>query len=306
MRRLMLVSAACAMMLYLFEPQSARSSALGIGSNWGTAAIRHDLPLLLASNGIDPDQITIDWVVSDHEDAVAEWRTPGQLRGITVLHLTEGQWWWRAGAAMMPNREGWTKLAPPGHEISNCGSPDHPPTAQQLLALGYVDEALMLALVRRLPTTQTSQSRRPLVLTLCDTFSIGSVGGGYDASFEPFACGGNFLIAGRRPASPNPLEANGLRTYYKFDLTAQPWCGKDKDVAAVVPMDGHSTVRFSVWFPYVLNPRVDYSLVLSGVSPAFAPVRGTLQNNILTFELPLFSEAAAETANGSIVGQDLK
>ena len=96
---------------------------------------------------------------------------------------------------------------------------------------------------------------------------------------------------------PGSIDAG---TYYEFDLTARPWCGANKNVAAIVPTGGGDTIRFSVWFPYVLNSEIAYSLALSGVSPAFSPIRGTLHKNVLTFLLPLFGVAANETAHGTI------
>jgi hypothetical protein len=144
LKRFLAAIAMFGMALYSFQAPQARASARDVGSESAAAAIRHDLPLLLASNDIDPKQVTVDWVVSDARDAVAQWHAPEHLRGISAFRFEGGKWWWRAGSAAITNSTGgWTKLDSPGHGVDNCGVAGPPPTAQQLLALGYVDSGLV-------------------------------------------------------------------------------------------------------------------------------------------------------------------
>ena len=156
------------MAFYSFQAPQARAGERDVGSESAGAAIRHDLPLLLASNDIDPNQVIVDWVVSDARDAVAQWHAPEHLHGITALRFEDGKWWWRAGSALMPNLEGGrTKLDSPGHDVDNCGVAGPPPTPERFLALGYIDSGLVRTLAGKLPAT-----RRSTALQRCRSQSV--------------------------------------------------------------------------------------------------------------------------------------
>jgi hypothetical protein len=135
---------------------------------------------------------------------------------------------------------------------------------------------------------------------MCDTFAIGSTGGGYDAAFEPFLFGADFYMMGHAPADWQRSTIQGSKLYYVFDLRARSY-PEAKTASKGVPMNGRRSVRFSVWFPYVLDGSKTYRLRLSNVVPPFPPVPGTLKNNVLTFRVPAF-RLYGQTARGEIDG----
>jgi hypothetical protein len=112
------------------------------GPHDAVAAIRHDLPILLA-NALAASQVrsaaVTQWVVTDGRQAVAEWRA-GQHRGVVVLRFRTGRWWWLGAASSDSADDGtWSRMRAPGTFLSLCeGSHRGPPSAHDLLVQGFI------------------------------------------------------------------------------------------------------------------------------------------------------------------------
>lgn len=285
------------------SPNCARARTdRDVGPPTSVDMIRHDLPLLLAQDdALSGKTIIVDWVVTDGREAAVSWHAGRHFRGVVALALRGGKWWWRGAAATTPYSIGtWTPIASPAEWPTYCGiALSGPPSGQQLLSDGLIDRAVASHLSGRLPGAAPTQSGA-LKLTICDTFAIGSTGGGYDATFQPFLFGADFYMMGHAPADWQRPAMPGSRLYYVFDLQAWP-SSQSRTASKLKPMNGDHTIRFTIWFPYVLDRSKTYTLGLSKVTPPFPPVRGTLQNNVLTFQLPLFG-LAGKAARGEIDG----
>lgn len=274
-----------------FPPFAQAGTGTDVGPPAAIATIRHDLPLLLAGYSSWDKPPVVDWVVTDGRDSVAWWHAGRHFNGAVALVHNGGKWWWR-GAAITQGG-GWTAIQGPSERCGIIFS--GPPSGQQFVVGGFIHEAVALHLFDKLPRVAPRPSGE---IMECDSFAAGSAGGGYDASFPPFEA--DFFMTGHAPADWQRPMTPGSTLYYVFYLEARPWYGS-KTASELTPQSGRHTAAFSVWFPYVLDRRKTYTLLLSGVAPAFPPVRGTLQDNVLTFQLPPFS-LAGQTVHGEIDG----
>jgi hypothetical protein len=290
-------------------------------------AIRHDLPVLLAAPFEDErTKPTVDWVVTDGQDAVATWRAEGR-RGIVNLRLRYGRWWWRAAAVKTTgdSEAPWTRMRTLGIDLEDCEGltfPD-PPSPSSLLAEGFIGKALARELSSRLPATHTSNIAGG---STCDPnpHYLVSTTGGSEATFihrEGYLATW-FTWDGRTAAVPEDGTAQSSDTYYAFTLTARrdnSEEGMQRLVhSAFKPLFDSflptppPTLAFSrnstidVWFPYVLAKQDHYALSISNVTPGIAGVPGTLKNNVLHFVLPAFTLHWGDVAEGEIDGTSVE
>jgi hypothetical protein len=100
-----------------------------------------------------------------------------------------------------------------------------------------------------------------------------------------------FTILGRAPTVAEMPPTPHMNAFYFFSIItkgAQPVTLK------------YSTL--DVWFPYVLDAKQKYSLLLGFVNPNIEDVPGALSDNTLTFTLPAFATVPGKDALGEIDG----
>jgi hypothetical protein len=268
------------------------SSTRDYGPPKAIAAVRHDLPLLLAAS-LKPTRPTIDWVITDGEDAIATWHV-GAVRGLVAMELKSGRWWWRAAATRNPGAHGaWTRLLLPGGFLGSCPTWfKAAPSVQDLLAQGFVNEHLVAILSRRLEPAKPPGGG---LLVDCRPVSgfANSMDDGYYASFlrnrkdhitVPVALTGRGSTIG-----PSGHRLSAV-TYYAFDFS--------ESLFELARFRAGATL--DVWFPYVLDKRVRYVLYLRNIDPEIVALPGKLENNTLHFTLPAFGLRAGTKAHGEI------
>jgi hypothetical protein len=266
------------------------------GPRDAVAAIRHDLPILLAdaltSYEVRPTPV-IEWVLTDGREGVAEWRA-GQRRGVVVLRFRTGRWWWLGAASNDSTDDGtWSRMRVPGTDLDLCeGSRRGPPSAHDLLVQGFIDAPLAARVSQTLGTTPQSGA---IAIALCDSFGEygeGSTTGGYVASFfhpkndlpVPLTLDGRGPADWQRPSRP------GSELYYVFRLSAEK--------PAAARFTAGST--FGVWFPFVLDTKKLYKLRISDVTPELQVAPKSTKNNVLHFVLPAFEIPEGSMALGEI------
>jgi hypothetical protein len=119
------------------------------------------------------------------------------------------------------------------------------------------------------------------VMVYCDG-SLADLSGRVRLAFAPGNYGATSPVAEFHEREPtvgeSTLTPHGDAFYY-FDVALRG--------GALVTFTSGS--RVDVWFPYVLDPALRYSLTLGFAQSPIGPIDGTLVNNTLTFELPAFS-----------------
>lgn len=291
------IAASLAALLFVVAARSAAG-----GSDYGppvaVAAIRHDLPLLLAHGLGGERRSFIDWVVADERGAVAMWHA-GVIRGIVILRNYGGRWWWRAGTMTINAKvSGWTPLQSPGDRITACGSfSPWAPSAHELLEQGFISPHLAKRLTLRLKPPQRPKT---LGFVICDYAPnyVNDEGNVYDAIFHYssglFGEAWVLALSGGMPSPKLPNEGGSSKAYYSFDL----WSQGDK---ALTFPDGST---FKIWFPYVLRSRLGYTLTVTNVSPVIRRLSGKFEDNALTFTLPWFTLPPYGAAHGEINGPE--
>jgi hypothetical protein len=303
--------------------QTAPAMASDIGPSTSVAAIRHDLPLLLATplknlRGTP----SVDWVVANDQEAVAMWHA-GRNRGLIILRFDSGHWLWRGSSVSttyMP--DSWTPVRSPGDNFDTAPCGEHlpgPPSAQKLLALGLTTAALADQLQTRLKPVSMPKT---LTYISCDFASnvLWNTSGPYGITFlhkEEYDATWLTLI-GRAPVDSESKVTLGSDLYCAFDLTTLP-DDSPRNIEHLVHSVYQSlfptpppTFTFrrgstiDVWFPYVLPESDQYVLSVSNVVPQLHDIPATLRDNVLHFVLPGFMLRRGAVAHGEIDGKSME
>lgn len=269
------------------------------GPREAVAAVRHDVPILLAdmlAASHVQSALATQWVVTDGRQAVVEWRS-GHHRGVIVLRFRTGRWWWRGAASNDPSDDQtWAAMNAPGTSLSLCGGSHFgPPSAHDLLVQGFISAPLAARVSTRLkPTPQMGR----IALELCDSFgwSEGSTAEGYVADFDHpgNVQSGRFTFTGRGPADWQRPVTPDSELYYAFTMST--------GAPEAATFTAGST--FDVWFPFVLDGRKCFTLRVRHVVPEFE-VKSTPVNNALHFKLPAFEIQKGIVAQGEIDAENI-
>jgi hypothetical protein len=190
-------------------------------------------------------------------------------------------------------------MSVPGNEVSACGADmPGPPTANELLAQGFIDAALAEGLSHRLNATHNEG------IVLCDMdfrHYVKSESGPYVATFFHKDDVGWlwFTLSGHTPPNRQRAGSSGEDPYYLFGLGVRP-PGVAAPLPATLTFASGSTLE--VWFPFVLQKDRNYTLHLNDVFPESSALSGTLKNNVLRFVLPRFTLRTNAIADGEIDG----
>lgn len=125
---------------------------------------------------------------------------------------------------------------------------------------------------------------------------------GYDFSLRYSAnnAGNNTNFAGVRTRPPTHAEFLPYPTPYRYVADAVMFFDFGVDGSKPVSFQRGSSV--DVWFPFVLDDKLKYSIVFSAASTAVGPVTGTIFDNVLHFDLPAFTATPGEPFMGEIDG----
>jgi hypothetical protein len=100
-----------------------------------------------------------------------------------------------------------------------------------------------------------------------------------------------FAILGRAPTVAEMPPTPHMNAFYFFGITT-----KGTQPVAL------KAATFDVWFPYVLDAKQKYALLLGFVNPNIEDIPGTLSGNTLHFTLPAFVTVPGKDALGEIDG----
>lgn len=281
--------AAGVLLIALALPVAARAD--DYGPRHDIAAIRHDLPILLAAGPYAVAQRPqFESAVVSGANALVECDTCS-LTALLRMHYRYGRWWLL----------GYVAPSPSG--LSTAGVP------QLLVALAHEHIAL---------TQKTDAATPP---PRCKTFNCYFTGGEiYDVTTpirlpfnppQPGTIHGDAYFAtvmlsnndgdassritnilGRAPTEAegwaNPPSGN---SYFYFSGT----------VEAAKPVHLQAGTMIEVWFPFVLDTSLRYSLTIAAPNVmSIGPVEGTLKDNTLHFVLPAFTATPDADLMGEI------
>lgn len=268
-------------------------------------AIRAALPVLLAphlkSLGT-PGRLAVPDIVVDGDAALASWNS-GSARGLILLNYHPNGWW-MTGEAYEIKKDEWTYGL-----LSNLQSCQEP-------AWGGVNSGDLQRQLK-VPTHLLDLARRhipeitdgdaeihaypgtilPSYFSNCYDSSQGlSTGGGYSAKWIPPQTKGLALsdstLRGRAPTASEMSPSRGADAVYFFTLQS--------GAAQKVSVGAGSTLE--VWAPFVLDPRLRYTLTLALGDPTIGPLTGRLEDNTLHFTLPAFAVPPSAELMGEIDG----
>ena len=292
-------------------PLAARAD--DYGPRRDIAAIRHDLPIIERQAEMYPGvvrSVAIDSVIVDEGDALAQWHDTGtDERAIARLNYKYGRWWLLQS----------TSFGDRGYLLAHC-PPDSAPTPQFLIKAG-VNPTLAALAGEHMPIVQEATALvsqyandDPHYKICSEVFHIDRE---YSPEVLPFQTVGRRLIEGDQyhvmvqlakndadqeasiigPQSRAPTEAEswanppGGNAYFFFSGT----------VHATKPVHVQAGTTIDVWFPFVLDPSLRYSLTIAAPNAmSLGPVEGTLTNNTLHFVLPAFTAPPGAELMGEI------
>ncbi len=285
MRRLRWATSVIAAVAFLRLYSPSGGLAEDYGPSNATADIRRDVPILLADSLGKRTPPHVDMIYTDGAQAVATWHS-GMARGLIVLRFDRNLWWWVAGAATVNDEsEYWMPLGFPGREVSECGANvDHSPTVDEMLSKGVITPTFARRLAEHLKVSHPLLARGQPV-TSCDYPFYQSANDGYEASWlTPFAGGGVSLNGKAPPHGSMPP------VYYTFSLTTH----------SSIPDAIASGTVLRIWFPFVLDAKKRFVLLLSSRTQHYKETLGRFADNTLAFTLPALTIRADDRIRGVI------
>jgi hypothetical protein len=289
MTRLKATLAIVAATTILTQYAALNALAADYGPPSSVAALKQDVPRLLAASlGADRAAL-VDMIYTDGTHAVVTWHA-GNARGLIVLRFNRATWWWVAGAATVNSRSGyWTPLSSPGEDVTDCGaSRSGSPTVNEILASGFISESFARGLDQYYKPLQVAVAKdRPV--TSCDyPPPYSDTNDGYDASLITKGASEWASIRGGAPPKDQMPPV-----YYTFTLSNHSSLQANIEAA--------STLR--IWFPFVIDNNERYTLRLRVANEDIYQIIGIESANTLSFTLPQISLVAGRDVRGEIEGQ---
>jgi hypothetical protein len=217
-----------------------------------TAAIRHDLPILVEATS----PVTFDRIDIENGHAMAQWHV-GRDHFLNLLEKRYGRWW----------LSGWgvsfTELQDGGRRYTPMPDTSPPFNGDMPFAQG-------------IPNWMTD--------------------GGYrvELHFAPSVPRDDVKLTGfatRIPTEGESLVAPGGNSYFFHSGTVQ----------SPQPVHVQAGTTLEVWFPFVLDPSLTYSLTIGGAGfTPIGPIDGALVDNTLHFVLPAFTAPPGVDMMGEI------
>lgn len=242
-----------------------------VGSRDDVRVVRHDAALLAARRvraaGVDPSNIVVDGVVAERGYAFAQWHA-GTLRSIDGFKRIYKRWWNVPATSFPPDviHDAAAHLSPASGGMWNA-----PPQSHALA---------------------------PLLFSQRDTV-------------EPSAQTDGFGMVLSWATNDAPSDAQLTRVIVRAPTEAESWlaypggnsyCFFSANVQSAHAISVNAGSTLDVWFPFVLEPQLRYSLTIAHVNPAIGPIDATLADNVLHFALPRFTVQQDVQLMGEIEG----
>ena len=242
-------------------------------------AIRHDLPTLLAADA--SGRIAVDGVVVDGNAALAQWHDD---RHHDVAYLTRRlhTWWLTFGE--IPNSD-----IPASLRARASAALSEVPA--WLLAHGAVTcpSRAPCEIDYGNPSFDYEYLRQRLLRPWnTDGYDVTIALAPRDA--RPDAA--LFNLSGRAPTEAESWLAPQGNSFFFFSGT----------VKSANPIHVQAGTTIDVWFPFVLDPSLTYSLTIAHADAPIGPIDGTLRDNVVHFELPAFVLSPGAELFGEIEG----
>ena len=315
----------------LLTPAFGRADDFGKRAD--VAAVRSDARVLLAHQarvaGADPDKIDISDVVVDSDQAILTWNIANR-HGLMGLVRNENRWWDALDmtATGTAASDCWAiEVAYPLNTAS--ATFDAAPTPGTLVSAG-VSSVLAADANRHNETVREAQARLDrwnaqhvpgtLVKAGCEDdiyvvkpdSAVHRGGGivslprsetsGYAVGFHYASndgpAGATFQTVRVRP--PTHAEFLPYPTPYQYASDAVMFFDFGVEGSHAVAFQRGSSV--DVWFPFVLDDKLRYSMTFSAGGTSVGPVAGSIFDNVLHFDLPAFTAKPGETFMGEIDG----
>jgi hypothetical protein len=264
---------------------TAVAAPADIGPAASVAAIRHDIPILFATEAYYADgTFAIDRVVTDGSYGVAAWQT-NYAAGVAILRGQNGVWWLVSNSTHRPGDNLWSESKP--GPIGPC-----PPEILHIVG-------------------------GPSAQSLIDGF-------GFSPSLTTSAVAA-FAVPSPVPMPPSTggasvpsvgAEAGG---YYVWLSRKQPWdqsakasivavntgSSSDATITGMVHLAIKSSVSLDdasldVWCPFVIDPRRDYWLSIVTPGGCGVLTKAGIEGNALRFALPPMTFPPGTAATGTV------
>ncbi|MGZ3496539.1 MAG: hypothetical protein ACXVAM_11935 [Vulcanimicrobiaceae bacterium] len=274
----------------------AAARADDFGPPHDVASIRNDAKTLLAAiarqGGSAPDLITVSDVVVVGDEALYSFRA-GVTGGTIALLRTRGQWWIRL-RAFASSYATVVDAQPPLRQTL----PDADGIGPAFLRKTGLSAALVQAAAQHNPSLSQSVPHNAVNINACCSKTmqrtVAKTGGTVIAPAEATdgflttiayapnngSAGTSFdRIIGRAPTEAESTQMPHGDAFYYFDFS----------FTSSAPVTFNNGTRIDVWFPYVLDTRLRYSLTVGFADKPIGPIDGTIHDNTLSFTLPGFT-----------------
>ncbi len=293
-------AALCVLMLALAVwPLAARAD--DYGPRRDVAAIRHDLPLLqsglaMLENSV-VQSLVVESAVVDGEEALVQWRdTNAGYTEIVTMRYRYSRWWLEPGRLFL------------GHDFAGACPTAWAPTPQFLLGKG-VPPALATSAGQHMPVVQEAivavrQFKEKNPNLHCGESSTS------DPAYSPFElpfqstyrraiAAGDYGVRMRVAKNDGSQDSKIAHIQGRAPTEAESWANQPSGnsyfyfsgtVESAQPVHVQAGMTVDVWFPFVLDPSLSYSLTIAAPhAMSLGPVQGALKDNTLHFVLPAFT-----------------
>jgi hypothetical protein len=281
-------------------------------------AIRHDLPILVAHRSAlwkDTSPIVIDGVLVEGDGALAQWHQGAHTR--IEIFSKQLQRWWLQSEISIDEQNGLATCCGGVYAPGDLNGPTtaflqrlpdvaYPLASKAATFLPAVANANERASVRA-ASTNANATESPSIhgdTFVDDSIPLTATTTPWLGKTKAYALSTTFSandatpqsrltdLAGRAPTSAESWEARCGNGYFFFSAT----------LSSQQPVHVSAGTKLDVWFPFVLAPKMTYSLTIAHVTPIIGPLNGTLTDNTLHFELPAFSAEPGADLMGEIDG----
>jgi len=239
------------------------------GPSRDVRGIRGEVPELFAARladwNLNPQQLAVDSVIVEGDYAVVQWRA-GARSGVDGFVRIFDRWW---------DRMTTTPCLMTSSPLRKVDS-----TTLNASLLGEMGFPAPLV------TAATGDLALPVNSGACsgpsdplDSLIPVADADGYAVRMTPDNTAHLFKISGRKPNEAESWIVPHGDGFFFFYMTSN----------ASAPAHVASGASLDVWFPFLLEPRLRYSLTIAYADKPIGPIDGTLNNNVVHFNLPEFT-----------------
>jgi hypothetical protein len=253
-------------------------SGMARADDYGPHVLLHDLrgsaPILIAHFAPAP---SLGDAVIEGDEAIVTWQSTGKP-GLATFHRRNDRWWI---AGVFNLFEPAVKLRPQELATRLANSPALVSRAESHVA--GLDASMPIAR----PFEEAACARCPSRLwNFSDGFETALAFDAATPTWDP-----SFAIRGRAPTVAEMPPTPHMNGYFFFSIVTN---GSEPVALKSSTLD--------VWFPYVLDAKQHYALLIGFLKPDLEDVAGTLTGNTLHFVLPAFATIPGKEALGEIDG----